>query len=134
MRSIDTAPGWEVFDAQPGAMRNADRVPVLDRGAPCARLAALAAPKAAAPLDNARIEPLTGAKGTLDEKEGVFKVSVPRSDFGPAGGRPPHAAPGPHLLGGVQARRDQTLVMGDMVLPEDQVNPVMSAALDTGSR
>ena len=36
---------------------------------------------AAAPaLDTAQIEQLTGAKGKLDEKEGVFKVSVPRSD------------------------------------------------------
>ena len=32
-------------------------------------------------LDTARIEELTGAKGTLDAKEGVFKVSVPRSDL-----------------------------------------------------
>jgi hypothetical protein len=32
-------------------------------------------------LDNARIETLTGAKGKLDEKEHVFKVSVPRSDL-----------------------------------------------------
>ena len=30
-----------------------------------------------AKLDTARIEQLTGAKGKLDEKEGVFKVSVP---------------------------------------------------------
>src|SRR5690349_19900651 len=36
---------------------------------------------AAAKLDTARIEELTGAKGKLDEKEGVFKVSVPRADL-----------------------------------------------------
>ena len=29
-------------------------------------------------LDTAAIERLTGAKGELSEKEGVFKVSVPR--------------------------------------------------------
>ena len=31
-------------------------------------------------LDTARIEKLTGLKGKLDEKEGVFKVSAPRAD------------------------------------------------------
>ena len=37
---------------------------------------------ATTPLDTARIEQLTGAKGTLDQSEGVFKVSVPRTDLG----------------------------------------------------
>jgi len=32
-------------------------------------------------MDTAAIERLTGAKGMLDEKEGVFKVSVPRKDL-----------------------------------------------------
>jgi hypothetical protein len=31
--------------------------------------------------DAARIERLTGAKGKLDETEGAFKVSVPRTDL-----------------------------------------------------
>ena len=35
---------------------------------------------AATGLDTAKIEQLTGLKGTLNEKEGVFKVSVPRTD------------------------------------------------------
>src|SRR5436190_15512585 len=34
-----------------------------------------------AKLDTAKIEELTGAKGKLDEKAGVFKVTVPRSDL-----------------------------------------------------
>ena len=42
--------------------------------------AAMAAPKAAA-FDQAKIEQLTGAKGKLDEKAGVFKVTMPRSDL-----------------------------------------------------
>ena len=33
-------------------------------------------------LDTALIERLTGAKGALDSTEGVFKVSVPRTDLG----------------------------------------------------
>ena len=36
---------------------------------------------AGAPLDTARIEQLTGLKGTLNQKEGVFKVSFPRKDI-----------------------------------------------------
>src|SRR5258705_6395128 len=32
-------------------------------------------------MDTGAIERLTGAKGALDEKEGVFKVSVPRKDL-----------------------------------------------------
>ncbi len=45
---------------------------------------AAAAPKKAgngSQLDTARIEELTGAKGALNEKERVFKVSVPRTDL-----------------------------------------------------
>src|SRR5690349_8325754 len=34
-----------------------------------------------AKLDTAAIEKLTGAKGKLDDKSGVFKVSVPRKDL-----------------------------------------------------
>src|SRR2546425_9933303 len=32
-------------------------------------------------LDTAKIEQLTGVKGELNDKEGVFKVSVPRTDL-----------------------------------------------------
>jgi len=42
----------------------------------CCRIAA-----AQEKLDTAKIEQLTGAKGKMDEKEGVFKVSVPRADL-----------------------------------------------------
>ena len=34
----------------------------------------------AADLDNARIDQLTGLKGKLNEKEGVYKVTFPRND------------------------------------------------------
>jgi hypothetical protein len=48
-------------------------------------------------LDSALIERLTGAKGALDTAEGVFKVSVPRTDLGPGGCRRAHGSPsGPH--------------------------------------
>jgi len=41
---------------------------------------AVAVAQGASP-DAAKIEELTGEKGKLDEKEGAFKVSVPRSDL-----------------------------------------------------
>ena len=85
------------------------------------------------PLDTARIEALTGAKGSLNETEGVFKVSVPRSDLTvmAAGVR---LTPPMGLTSWAAFKRAGagTVVMGDMVLLEDQVNPVMSVALDNG--
>ncbi len=87
----------------------------------------------AAQLDGTRIERLTGAKGTLDEKEGVFKVSVPRSDLTitVAGVK---MTPPMGLTSWAAFKRagQHTMLMGDMTLLEDQVNPVMSVALENG--
>lgn len=89
--------------------------------------------RSAAALDTASIEELTGAKGTLDAKEGVFKVSLPRADIKAtvAGVRmtPPL---GLTAWAAFTRAGKHTMVMGDIVLLEDQVNPVMSAALDGG--
>src|SRR3954471_21372909 len=83
--------------------------------------------------DGARIEQLTGAKGKLDEKSGVFKVSAPRSDLKVTSGGV-HITPPMGLTSWAAFTRAgvHTAVMGDIVLTEDQVNPVMSAALDNG--
>src|SRR6266850_2027740 len=84
-------------------------------------------------LDTAKIEQITGMKGTYNEKENVFKVTTPRNDvqvsvdgwkMPPFMGLGPWAAFTPHHSG--------AMVMGDMVLFQDEVNPVMSAALDSG--
>jgi hypothetical protein len=84
-------------------------------------------------LDISAIEKATGAKGAWNEKEGVFKVSAPRTDLSvtvagvrmnPALGLTSWAAF--HKVG------TQTMVMGDLVLLEDQVSPVMDAALQNG--
>lgn len=95
-------------------------------------LQAAQAPPAAG-LDIARIEALTGAKGALDEKEGVFKVSVPRADLAvtAAGVR---ITPPMGLTSWAAFTRagDRTVVMGDLVLLEDQVNAVMSVAFEHG--
>lgn len=102
-----------------------------------AAMALGAAPAVAEPastsLDTHRIEQLTGLHGKLDAAENVFKVSYPRKDLHvvaagvtitPPFGTTCWAAFAPSGTG--------AMVMGDLVLTEDQVNPVMSAALDNG--
>ncbi len=82
-------------------------------------------------MDTARIERLTGAKGVLDEKEGVFKVSVPRADLAVTAGGVRITPPmGLTSWAAFKPAGGETVVMGDLVLLEDQVNPVMSTALD----
>jgi hypothetical protein len=85
-------------------------------------------------LDIAKIESITGLKGVSNEKENTFKVSKPRNDvaitveqvrLAPFMGFTSWAAFTPGMKDGV-------MVMGDMVLFEDEVNPVMSVALDSG--
>jgi hypothetical protein len=89
--------------------------------------------RAAPALDGAQIEQLTGAKGKLDEKEGVFKVSVPRTDLHVVAGGV-HLTPpmGLTTWAAFTSTGAHTMVMGDLCLTEDQVNPVMSVALDNG--
>jgi len=84
-------------------------------------------------LDTAQIDKLTGLKGKLDEKEQVYKVSAPRSDLKVLS-RTVRVTPPMGLTSWAAFKRagNQTMVMGDMVLEEDQVNPVMSTALDSG--
>src|SRR5262245_40578515 len=84
-------------------------------------------------LDTATIEQLTGVKGELNEKEAVFKVSVPRSDLDVTVAGVKMTPPlGLTSWAAFQQAGDQVMVMGDMVLLEDQVNPVMSVALQNG--
>src|SRR5579871_6617127 len=86
-------------------------------------------------LDTTKIEQLTGLKGTLNEKEGVFKVSYPRTDLAVTTGglrmTPPRGLTAWAAFTKM-SEHEQDMVMGDMVLAEDQVNPVMSTALDNG--
>lgn len=100
-------------------------------GVPTLALAQASAPSTA--LNTQQIERLTGAKGQLNEQEGTFKVSSPRSDLKlQAAGA--HMTPPLGLTSWATFMRagKQTMVMGDTVLTEAQVNPVMSAALDSG--
>ncbi|MGH8509314.1 MAG: DUF1259 domain-containing protein [Gammaproteobacteria bacterium] len=88
---------------------------------------------AAQTIDTAKIEQLTGVKGKLNDKEGVFKVAVPRSDLRVTGAGARMTPPmGLSSWAAFTKEGAQTLVMGDMALLEDQVNPVMTVALDAG--
>ena len=83
--------------------------------------------------DTATIERLTGTKGELNDKEGVFTVRAPRTDLDVRVAGVQLTPPlGLTSWAAFQQAGDQTMVMGDMVLVEDQVSPVMSAALENG--
>ena len=97
-------------------------------------LAALVISVRAAVPDAALIERVTGLKGAANEAEGVFKVTKPRADLpvsvearviAPFAGFTSWAA----FNSGGPA---EAMVMGDLVLLEDEVNPAMSALLDAG--
>ena len=99
----------------------------------CTALGLIGLPLNAA-VDRAKIDELTGLKGTWNETEQVHKVSQPRADL-------PVSVDGwtmPPFMGltswaaftaGVKS---EVMVAGDLVLFEDEVNPVMSAALESG--
>src|SRR4030095_13082181 len=84
-------------------------------------------------LNTQKIEELTGLKGQLNEKEGVFKVSFPRTDLNVTTAGVKMTPPmGLTAWAAFTKVSDHTMMMGDTVLLEDQVNPVMSVALDNG--
>ncbi len=84
-------------------------------------------------LQTARIDELTGLKGKMNEKEGVYKVTFPRDDVKIAVDgwtMPPFMGLG--TWAAFTETKSGAMVMGDTVLFEDEVNPVMSIALDNG--
>lgn len=109
---------------------------LFDRRWFCAILFTLCATQlsAATGLDTTRIEQLTSLKGTFSKDENVFKVSKPRTDVKihidnwpmvPFMGLTSWAAFTP-------ISDSKVMLMGDMVLFEDEVSPAMSAAFDAG--
>jgi hypothetical protein len=87
-----------------------------------------------AQAQRSKIDELTGVKGAYTAEEDVYRVNFPRTDVKVSvEGRSMHpflgltswAAFTPHSA-------SELMVMGDLVLFEDEVNPVMSAALDNG--
>ncbi len=71
---------------------------------------------------------------TGDYKDGVLKVNIPRNDVQVTIDNV--ATPTPFGFGGwvamTKAQSGQDVMMGDLVLTQDEVNPVMSALLDHG--
>jgi hypothetical protein len=70
---------------------------------------------------------------TGDFKDGVLKVNIPRNDLRVTINQRP--APTPFGFGGWVALtkgQGMDVMMGDLVLTEDEVNPVMSALLQNG--
>jgi hypothetical protein len=69
-----------------------------------------------------------------DFKDGVLKVNIPRNDLRVTIRQRP--APTPFGFGGwvafTKATGGSEVMMGDLVLTDDQINPVMSALLDNG--
>src|SRR5438132_3383844 len=88
---------------------------------------------ALATLDTAKIDNLTGLKGKLNEKEGVYKVTFPRDDMKiVVDGWTMQPIMGLGTWAAFTETKDGAMVMGDTVLFEDEVNDAMSAALDNG--
>jgi hypothetical protein len=87
-----------------------------------------------AALDTAKIDQITGLKGKLNEKEGVYKVTFPRDDVKvvvDGWTMPPFMGLGTWAAF-TKGAHTEAMVMGDTVLFEDEVNAAMSAALDNG--
>ena len=94
---------------------------------------AVALPVTAAELDLASVEALTGLKAKFNEVEGVFKVTLPRTDIkATVAGVRMNPELGLTAWAAFTRAGDHTTVMGDIVMLESEVNPVMSVALDSG--
>jgi hypothetical protein len=84
------------------------------------------------PSDYQQVMKIVGKQG--DYKTNVLKVNIPRNDLHVkiAG----YSVPTPFGFGGwfamTKGNGDEDVVMGDLVLTQEEVNPVMSALLDHG--
>lgn len=93
-----------------------------------------AIPVTAASLDTNGIEQITGLTGKWNAEESVFKISQPRADVKVSVDQwqmPPFM--GLTSWAAFQAgRKENAMVMGDLVLFQDEVNPVMSVLFENG--
>ena len=87
-----------------------------------------------AKLDMAKIDEITGLKGKLNEQEKVYKVSSPRTDvkISVDQWQMPAFMGLTSWASFTSGKESETMVMGDLVLFQDEVNPVMSAAFEAG--
>lgn len=88
----------------------------------------------AAGLDTNLIQKITGLTGKMNAEESVFKVTSPRTDVKVSVDKwqmPPFM--GLTSWGSFKkGMKEEAMVMGDLVLFQDEVNPAMSAALENG--
>jgi hypothetical protein len=85
-------------------------------------------------LDTAKIDEITGLKGKLNEKEGVYRVTFPRADVKVAVDgwtMPPFMGLGTWAAF-TAGSHTEAMVMGDTVLFEDEVNVAISSAFENG--
>jgi hypothetical protein len=93
------------------------------------------APWAAVPLPNADIDRILGATGSWNDKEQVYRVSFPRSDVAVS----VDGFPLPPFLGLTSwvafkaTGEGKTMMMGDLVLFQDEVGPAMDALFLRGA-
>jgi hypothetical protein len=81
----------------------------------------------------ARIDEITGTKGAYTESEDVHRVIFPRSDLKvTTDGWTMHPFMGLTSWAAFTSHDSHVMVMGDLTLAEDEVNPVMSVALENG--
>src|SRR3954471_20415060 len=91
---------------------------------------------ASAALDTQKIDEITGLKGKLNDKEGVYRVTFPRADVKVAVDgwtMPPFMGLGTWSAF-TQGSHTEAMVMGDTVLFEDEVNAAMSSAFENNLR
>lgn len=88
----------------------------------------------AAPIDTNRLEQITGLKGTFSASEGVFKVTAPRNDVKIAvdGWNMPPFMGLTSWAAFMEGKKSEAMVTGDLVLFQDEVNPVMSVLFANG--
>lgn len=80
-----------------------------------------------------KIDEITGAKGVYTASEDVYKVSFPRGDLrAVVDGWRMQPFMGLTSWVAFTSSGSSVMAMGDLTLAEDEVNPVMSVALDNG--
>jgi protein-tyrosine-phosphatase len=84
--------------------------------------------------DRKQIDTVTGAQGSYVAAEDTYRVTFPRTDIKPRiEGRTMHPFMGfTSWAAFTPAAKGNLMVMGDLVLLEDEVNPVLSTALANG--
>lgn len=94
---------------------------------------ALETPQPGFGLHIAKIQKLTGQTGQLDQDQKIYKITIPRDDLKILmSGMPMSPDRGLSSWVTFKKTNNQTSVNGDLILLQDQINPVMSVALTNG--